>query len=823
MRPTLTIPRPAAIAPAAIAGIVAAEALGPAGSAPLAWLAASVLALSLGAARHWIGVLLLAAACGGGVAALAQEMCRAPVLPAGASVDTRTPSVLTGEVAAPVDVAPDGVRFTLRLDLPARAGVAVTVRGPVSPPLPGDRVRVEGRLRSARGYLVPGVPDARRRALAARGADLSMAVGPEGYARVAGGGDLAPTRWAVEAQRALSQTIADRGGDPAGSGLARAMTVGDRGAVPDAAATRFRDAGVAHVLAVSGLHLGVVALVVFVLCSRLWGLLWPLAVRVAPRTAGAAGAAAAAIAYAMVTGARVATVRALLVALVILAGIATSRRARFIDALGVAALILIATGPSVVFEVSFQLSFAATATLALAMRPRDAGVELDPGPRWRRLLAAAGRRVGQLVRASVWATAATAPLTALAFARVATGGVLANLVVVPLSELVVLPAGLVGAVLAQLSPAAGGPAIDLSVGAAALADRAAGLVAGLAPAVDVPPPSAVELLAALAMWAGAVLWVRRAVARRRAVLLVLGGALVVAGSWIWTTRVAPAARDDLRITFLDVGQGDAAVIELPGGGAWLVDAGGLPFVPDDLPPAESARVGALPGERSVLAYLQARRIRRLDVVVISHPHPDHFRGLAAVARAVDIGEVWVAADDRAGGEHATLLRSLAARGARIVHPPLDRPLTVHGVTFTVLAPRYLGPRAAADPVRSVNDDSLVLRVSRGDRSVLFTGDLEQEGESLLVAREAPALAADVVKVPHHGSRTSSSPGLIAAVHPRLAVISCGVANRFGFPHAGVADRWRAAGARVLRTDRAGSVTVIIGPHGGVGVRTVEPP
>ncbi len=817
------MPRPAVIAPAAIGGIVAAGALGPAGSAPLVWLAAAVLALASGAARHRIGVLLLAFACGGGAGALDQRLGHEPAVPAGAAVDTRARTALTGEVVAPVDVTGDSVRFTVRLGPPAGAGVAVTVRGRVPPPLPGDRVRVEGRLRSARGYLVPGVADARRRALAARGADLSMTVAPDDYARVASGAGLAPSRWAAEAQRALSKAIAGRGGDAAGSGLARAMTVGDRGAVPDAAASRFRDAGVAHVLAVSGLHLGVVALVVFVLFGRLWGLFDRLAARVAPRTASAAAAAAAAIAYAMITGARIATLRALLVALVMLAGIATSRRARFIDALGVAALILIATGPSVVFEVSFQLSFAATATLALAIRPREGDTEPGDRSRWRRLLSAARSRVGQLVRASAWATAATAPLTALAFSRVATGGVLANLVVVPLSELVVLPAGLIGALLAQLSPAIGGPAIDLSVGAAALADRAAGWVAGLAPVVDVPPPNAVELLGALVVWAGAVLWVRRAVSRRRAGLLVLCGALVISGSWIWTTRIAPAVDDDLRITFLDVGQGDAAVIELPGGGAWLVDAGGLPFVSEDLPPAERARVGALPGERSVLAYLQARRIRRLDVVVISHPHPDHFRGLAAVARAVDIGEVWVAADDRAGGEHAALLRRLAARGTRIVHPPLDRPLTRHGVTFTVLAPRYLGPLAAADPVRSVNDDSLVLRVSRGDRSVLFTGDLEEEGESLLVAREAPALAADVVKVPHHGSRTSSSPGLIAAVHPRLAVISCGVANRFGFPHAGVADRWRAAGARVLRTDRAGSVTVVIGPNGRVGVRTVEPP
>ena len=149
-----------------------------------------------------------------------------------------------------------------------------------------------------------------------------------------------------------------------------------------------------------------------------------------------------------------------------------------------------------------------------------------------------------------------------------------------------------------------------------------------------------------------------------------------------------------------------------------------------------------------------------------------------------------------------------------------------GVALSVLAPPP-GPDglAAADPVLSDNDNSLVVRIDFGGRRVLFTGDVEADGEADLVAARGPsgALRADVVKVPHHGSPTSSSPALVRAVHPRVAVISCGPLNRFHFPSPEVVARWRAAGARVLRTDHDGSVTVTIAPDGAMTARPRGPP
>jgi competence protein ComEC len=178
---------------------------------------------------------------------------------------------------------------------------------------------------------------------------------------------------------------------------------------------------------------------------------------------------------------------------------------------------------------------------------------------------------------------------------------------------------------------------------------------------------------------------------------------------------------------------------------------------------------------------------------------------------------------RGDAELAVLVDRLARAGTRIVHPELDRPVVDGGVRMTALAPRYRSAVAEVDPVVSVNDNSLVVRIDWAGRSLLFTGDVEEEGELALVDRYGGAIASDVVKVAHHGSPTSSTPRFVRATSPRLAVISCGVANRFGFPSAAVEARWRAAGAVVRRTDRAGAIAVRLSREGEMTVTSFDPP
>jgi len=743
------------------------------------------------------------------LAALAARDLAPVAAPAGTTPDDRAVDTIEGWVSGPLLASPGGVGFVVDAD-----GVAVWVMA--SDPRgvwPGDRVRVVGRLETPRGRRNPGSPD-RAQLVRDRGARWELRARSIVVVRA----DDRVSLWRGSAQVAAraSQTIAGRGGDLVGNALVRAAVVGDRSAVPPATDEAWRAAGVYHALSVSGLHLAVVALVGFVALTWLFAALEPVAARIAPRRLAAAIALPLAIGYTLVTGGQVATLRALVAVIAVLGGELVERRMRAADALGLAALVLLALRPSVLFDPGFELSFVAATTLVLAAR----------GARRLALPAARARRMAHGVRRAVatsWAvTLATAPITAHHFGQVSLGGVVGNLVAGPAIELAAIPLGLVGLGLAALWPAAGGLVLDLAVLIAGLTARVIAAIAAWTPSLLVRAPTTIELVACAALYA-AWAWPRVVATRWAPRGLAVVAALVLCGSWAWH---AHDRGDALRVTFLDVGQGDAAVIELPDGAVWLVDAGGAPG---------GATVGAqiAPG-RAVASFLRARGITRVDVAVVSHPHPDHYLGLLAVADEVAIDELWAARvideppdHERLGGglRYDDVVAHLRATGTQVVHPELG----VHqrgDVTVEVLGPRFVGadggaadPIATADPVRSVNDDSLVIRFGRAGRCVLFTGDLELEGEDALAA--GGALACDVVKVPHHGSPTSSSDALVDATAPAWAVMSLGRGNRFGFPGPAVVARWQRVGAEVLRTDVDGAVTVTIDRRGGISVDTFD--
>ena len=773
------------MAAAVAVGIVGSAMTGPGAEAAGVWACAvGAAALGMRGRARWVVVAALV-----GATLAARERAREPSLPPGVVADDREEDTLRGIVVGPIAEG-DRERFVLEVEGVADARVVVTAVAPVV--LPGDRIEVTGRVRVPRGFRNPGGVD-RAAIVRGRGADLEMFAGDVRV--VERGAVVTPWRWAARAHRAATRRIAARGGDPAGNAIVRGAVIGDRSAVPEETDAAWRAAGIYHALSVSGLHLAVVAMLLYGAVRRAWAAIPPLAMRIDAARAAAACAAPAAIAYTFVTGGQTATLRALVVVLAILAGVALRRRLVVLDAVGLAALAILLHRPSAIADPSFQLSFTAAITLCVIAR----------GAGW----------IRRTVSASIWVTATTAPITAWHFHEVAIGGVAGNLVLAPVVELLVIPAGLAGLALGAL----GGPLVDLAIAAAGLVDAAARAFARVVPVLEVAPPRLPEL----AGWFAAIAGVRLGLRTRRGAALALAGVVVAGASLAW-----PRGSADLRVTFLDVGQGDAAVVELPGGEVWLIDAGGLPGGAPDATPAQAARRQRAPGE-AIRRFLATRRIDRLDVVVISHPHPDHYLGLAALAGRVEIGEVWIARPPPgeappAAGDQPTQADVLAALGAPVVHPPLGVARTAGGATLEVLAPVYddgTGPLAvaAADPVRSVNDDSLVVAVGFAGRRVLFLGDIEREGEDRLVA--AGLAAADVVKVAHHGSATSSTAELVAATGARRAIISCGRSNRFGFPAPEVVARWTGAGAEVLRTDRSGAITVTITPAGSISLATFD--
>jgi competence protein ComEC len=304
--------------------------------------------------------------------------------------------------------------------------------------------------------------------------------------------------------------------------------------------------------------------------------------------------------------------------------------------------------------------------------------------------------------------------------------------------------------------------------------------------LPVPPPSP---------WQCAILWCATTAIgwgprRVRLPAALLAGSLLVLCEAILRRQGAPHGK--LRVTVLDIGQGDASIVDLPDGSALLVDAGGMVGSPIDT------------GQAVVGPVLRARRRSSLAAVVLSHPHPDHFGGMASAVTGIRVGQFWDTGQgeqEGAGPVYASLLRTFRERGVPIVRPAelCGRLLAIGGATVEVLAPC---PRPI--PFVNANDNSLVLRVSFGERVALLVGDAEREEEEGLLTTCSASLHADFLKVGHHGSRTSSSPAFLRAVGAKEVAISCGVRNRFGHPHA-VTLRNLHDVARVFRTDRDGSI------------------
>ncbi len=710
------------------------------------------------------------------------------------------PSTVTAAVVRAPEPTGTGWRFIADLAAvggrQARGRLAVSIAAGDAELAPGDVVRFAARLRALRGTRNPGVPDPDF-ALRALGVDALAAVRSGAEVQRVAPATGGPRRLAYLVHRALRAEI-QRELDGAPAAFLQTAVLGERRGVAPEIEDGFRAAGATHVLSVSGLHLAAVAMLLFVsvrwAAARVPGL--PLAVD--PRAVAALVSLPALLFFTLMTGEAVATERSALMLGIGLAALLIGRRARPGPTIAGTALILLLAQPLQLFDVSFQLSVASVAGIALCARG------LAPGKSSRRARPAARafhwlRRFGA---ATFAATAATGPLVAHWFGEIAPLAPLGNLALVPLIELAVVPLGLAGAAAGALWRPIGHWPLWLA-GCAARAALA--IAAGFrvhAPIWLCRFPDALETAAATGGGLFALLALGRPGRRRwRAV-----AALILVATCATSLTVRDLLRRHRRalvITFLDVGQGDAAVVEAPAGSVMVIDGGG-------------SRDGSFDtGARIVEPFLRARGIDRIEVVALSHPHPDHLNGLFRILQRFPVGAFWSSGDDGHNPEYRRLLATAVARQVPTA-PPRGRALGAAWIE--PLAP-FVGDVIAPPPGLSVNDASLVVRVAFAGRAALFPGDLEADGEGELAGGSAVGrrAAADLLKVPHHGSRTSSSDELLDAVRPRLAVMSLGWRNQFHFPAPEVVARYAARGIQALRTDRDGAITVSIEPDGVIQV------
>jgi competence protein ComEC len=639
----------------------------------------------------------------------------------------------------------------------------------------GARVRARLRLREPGGLQNPGARD-RRRALDRSGIGALARLEKPALSTRLSGRDAPGTFGSIHRLRSTIRTRLGQVGP--GGALIRALALGDRSGLPRSLSETLAGLGLSHLLAVSGLHLALVSGLVFTAVRAVLVFVPGFAARRDVRRSALAAAVVAATLYAGLAGWGVPVRRALVLLLALALAVAAGRDRGRAAPLAAAALGILAFEPEALFLPGPQLSFAASAALLASLRG-------TPHVQGRNALAT--WLIG-MVRASATAIAATAPLAAWHMGRVAPLGVIANLVGIPWTACVLLPLSLVASFAAAI-PALPGSDVMIEVaarvGAATL--HSVEWVAARVPVVPPRPPPAVGAWMGCGLVSLATLLARSTRAR-------VAGALAIGA----LLTFAPAAEIDPprpRLAFLDVGQGDAVLVQSRSssgegpGGSVVVDAG-------------TAIPGGLDlGRYAVVPALRALGVERLDLVVASHGDLDHRGGLPAVVEAFPVGEVWLPFGARADPSFEALLATARVRGVRVVERGANsESIRLDGMIVTPLWPA----RDAGGGSR--NDRSLVLRVEVAGHRVLLTGDLEASGEASLLASGVD-LRADILKLSHHGSRSSSTEAFLGAVDPLLAVASAPYRGRFAMPHPEVLERTRRRGIPVWWTGRDGAVLV----------------
>lgn len=762
-------------------------------------LAAVMFAWALGRAR-WFAFAIAALFFSGGAMLGAdawRHAWRGPLRIAFDEIAERDEAFVVVEGVIRNDASPSasGVSLSVQIDCVEREGVSraasggvlVTVVGSLAAQQvtdwrAGRRVRMPALLRRPSRYLDPGVPD-HERELARRATTLVGTVKSGALVEiVARGGCI--DEWLSAVRAFARRAIADSVGrwSAQSAAIVAAIAIGDRAGLDPDVQRRLQEAGTYHVIAISGGNIAILA-----------GLLVG-----AFRTAGWLGRSAMLssiallVIYARLVGGGASVDRATLMAVVYFAGRSFDQRSPPLNTLAFVAALVVFADPLSVVDPAFILTFGATLAIIVVVPVVTAAVPVGTAAQnaKKNHLAAIRRSLIAMFAASVAAEAMLFPVGALVFSRVTFAGLGLNFLAIPLMAVAQI-AGMAVVPIALVSrTAAAATGWIAHVGADGLV-RSADLVR-FAPAVTfriAPPPWPVVIIYYIGLVAAWSLWRTGSRGFIRAPAL----AATVAALWILVdppTLVAARGDGGLHVTFIDVGQGDSAFVRFPHGGTLLVDAGGLSSGAFDI------------GDRVVAPVIRDAAFRRLDYVALTHGDPDHIGGALSIVRQFGPREVWEGIPVPRFEPLMRLRIAAQASGARWANVYAGNRIAIDGVDVIAFHP--LPADWERQKVR--NDDSLVLELRWREVSVLLTGDIGKAIEHTLAATIQPARLR-VLKVPHHGSLTSSTTEFIEAVHPMVAVFSVGRGNHFGHPVPDVVQRYRERGVEIFRTDLDGAVTV----------------
>jgi competence protein ComEC len=728
--------------------------------------------------------------------------------------------------------------------------IRVTVSG-FSPQLArGDRVFFPSRIKSIRNFNNPGGFDYRRY-LGFQGVCGSAFVQGSRLSIVDRNSGGAVTAIVSNARKSIADLI-DRSGQGDQIGVLKALLVGDRAAIPQRLREAFNRAGVGHLLAISGLHIGIVATAAFVFFQWVLGAIKPLLWNAWTRKGAALLALLPVSFYALVSGLSPSTQRAVIMISVFLMTFLFEREHDLMNTLALAALVILVVYPPALFSISFQLSFAAVLSIIYAFsrlqarRNFRAAKENQPGRRYVK------RWLRDFFLVSCFAVAGTLPLVMFYFNQISLVGILANFIVVPLVGFIVVPLGLIGVFWASFCLAWALWCFKACGAVLALALKMVAFFSDFPlAALKTATPTVFEIVCYyLLAWALLSLvcpdrddmqkqdvdirvktsqavkdlgdsvaaggrrpsfflkkfMVAKPIERKRdppasnerKLAAMIAAVVVIAlsadtGYWLHH-RLWHA---DLRVTILDVGQGNAALVELPGGGTMLIDGGGF---------SDNSTFDM--GARVVAPFLWHQKIKTVDTLILSHPDSDHLNGLIYIAENFNVQQIWTNHENNNTAGYRKFMQIIAQK--KIPMPEfedLPRQQTIGDVELDILHPQYnFRDKSTGKKFSNLNNNSVVVKISFGSISFLFPGDIMASAEKELVRNADGRLASTVLLAPHHGSRLSSTQAFIESVRPEVVIFSSGRNSSANYPHPSILQRYRDCGCRIFRTDAQGAIS-----------------
>lgn len=658
----------------------------------------------------------------------------------------------------------------------------------------GDRIRFFCYLRQPRNFNNPGGFDFVKY-LAYRSVFVTTSLRDDRLIIKINKGEGHKFLLAVENFRERVRSVINENIPSPSKDILKALILGEKSTIPDYINEQFAGLGVSHLFAISGLHVGIITFVAYILFVALLSLYPTVLLYINARKLAAILAIIPVIFYCFIAGFHLPTLRAFLMILTYLAALLLGRIDDLVSTLCLAAFLILIFMPASIFNVSFQLSFIAVLALIvvlpelqlLFLRPEKSPVINQKN----RLAHKLGRVLLGLFATSATAILATAPLTAIFFHRLSLIGLFANVILVPFVGFLIIPLGLTATLV-----------LPLSTRLCELLFQCAGMITDelLIITASWSKISWGELKVAVpALWEVgfyyALLFSLPYLLQRKkfkfAVIAVLGFFIIelAVASYHWQGNGL------LKVTFLDVGKGDSALVEFPGQKVMLIDGGGFRDEGFDV------------GRIVIAPVLYKLGIKKVDYVVASHPHQDHIGGLPYILNNFGVDELWVNNESSNSRTYKQLMMIAAQKDIirRVCSAGTD-PLWIEGVQLSIIGPSAGQDGYQAESYAEINNNSLVMKIKFGKTSFLFTGDILEEREEML-ANYAETLLSTVIKVPHHGGEESSSSDFVAKVCPEIAVISCRPFGKHKAPSERVLNEYRQVGARIYRTDIDGAVVI----------------